>query len=57
MKTKTMKALSANELRNVTGGCSCGFGINPDGTGCTERFPGLPGIGNPFDIIQRPIFF
>ena len=57
MKTKTMKALSANELRNVNGGCSCGFGINPDGTGCTERFPRLPGIGNPFDIIQRPIFF
>ena len=40
MKTKTMKALSANELRNVNGGCSnCQM---------NKLFKGIYGENNPF---------
>lgn len=56
MKTKTMKALSANELRNVNGGYGCGFVTNPDDRIRIEDPFRIPGIDSPFDIGRPPIF-
>lgn len=56
MKTNTMKALSANELRNVNGGYGCNFVTNPDGRIHIEDFYKMPGLDVPFDIGRPPIF-
>lgn len=56
MKTKKMKALSTNELRDVNGGYGYGFGINPDNTGHIGDFPRFPEIKDPFDIGRPPLF-
>lgn len=44
METKNVKILSANELVNINGGCSCRVIIKLDDCGCTDIVqPGWPG--------------
>ena len=54
MKTKNMKALSANELRNINGGY--GYDFITDGRPHIEDIFKIPGIDSPFDIGRPPIF-
>jgi hypothetical protein len=56
MKTKNMKALSANELRNINGGYGYDFITDPDGRPHIEDIFKIPGIDSPFDIGRPPIF-
>lgn len=56
MRTNTMEALSAYELKNVNGGYSCNFVTNPDGRIHIEDSYKVPGLDGPFDIVRQPIF-
>lgn len=56
MRTNTMEALSAYELKNVNGGYGCNFVTNPDGRIHIEDSYKVPGLDDPFDIVRQPIF-